>query len=133
MVGKIIGLLLVAAAAVVIVKPLREQVSPHLAFAFDPFYEWSTRNRVSEISDMVKRMDQLGRPIPTAKELPDFIERESFQRNGSLDPWGTPYYLQRTRNGFRIGSAGKDRRRGSADDIVSAEERLVTPQGNRRR
>ena len=131
--GKILLLIVVLVGAVVMVPDLREAARPHVQFAFDPFYEWSTRNRVSEISKLVKRADQMGRRIPAPGEFSAFIDREDFQENASLDPWGTPYYLVRTRGGYQVGSAGKDRQSGTADDIVSAEEKLVNQPDDRDR
>ena len=135
MVGKLLMLLLVLAVAVIVVKPLREQARPHVQFAIDPVYEWSTRNRVNDIKNLIKAQDQLGRAIPTQRELAAFLDREDVQRNGAVDPWGTPYYLVRTRAGFRVGSAGRDRARNTADDIVSDEAPLNNQpdrRGNRR-
>ena len=119
--GKILLFLLVVAAAIVMIDPLRERVRPHVQFAFDPFYEWSTRNRVDEIKDMVREEDQLGRPIPSPRHFSEFLEERDMQHNAALDPWGTPYYLVKTRKGFRVGSAGRDMERGTTDDIVSVE------------
>lgn len=119
--GKILLFLLIVAAAIVTIDPLRERARPHVQFAFDPFYEWSTRNRVDEIKDMVREEDQLGRPIPTPRQFSDFLEGRDTQRNAAMDPWGTPFYLVTTRKGFRVGSAGRDMERGTADDILSVE------------
>lgn len=132
MLGKLMGLLLLAAAVVVLVPPVREKARPHLQFAFDPFYEWSTRNRVAEIRDRVKELDQLGRPIPTPREFATFLDRSDFRENASVDPWGSPFYLQVTRAGFRVGSPGKDRVRNTTDDILSAEEKLTNQPAKRR-
>ncbi len=132
--GKIFMLVLVALAAVVLVRPLREKVRPHVQFAFDPFYQWSAENAVNDLSGLVKQQDQLGRPIPSAREFPQFVEHEAFQDNASVDPWGSQYYLLRTKTGFRVGSPGKDRRRNTADDVLSNEMRLNNqPQTNDRR
>ncbi|HEX2201957.1 MAG TPA: hypothetical protein VHG91_01610 [Longimicrobium sp.] len=124
--GKILVLVLVAAAAVVTIDPLRERVRPHMQFAFDPFYEWSTRNRVDEIKDMVKEEDQLGRPIPSARQFSAFLEQRDTHRDAAMDPWGTPYYLVKTRKGFRVGSAGRDMAQGTEDDILSVETPITT-------
>jgi hypothetical protein len=131
--SKVVMLVLLLVAAVVLVPPLRQRARPHLQFAFDPFYEWSTRNRVDELKDLVKRQDQLGKTVPAPRDFGKFIEREDFHKDAS-DPWGQPYYLQRTRAGFRVGSPGKDMQRGTGDDILSSEERLVNqPKRNDRR
>ncbi|HEX5725788.1 MAG TPA: hypothetical protein VFX98_10010 [Longimicrobiaceae bacterium] len=125
--SKLFPLLLLLVAVVVIYRPARERVRPHLQFAFDPFYEWSTRNRVKELRDLLVRQEQLGKQIPAPRDFPAFVEAEDVQHNASLDPWGTPYYLRSTRTTYRVGSAGKDRQVGTTDDILGEEQRRVNP------
>ncbi|HYJ78738.1 MAG TPA: type II secretion system protein GspG [Longimicrobiaceae bacterium] len=125
--SKVLWLILLLVAVVVLVPPVRERAKPHLAFALDPFYEWSAKNRVSEISNLVKRADALGRTIPAAADFPRFVDTEDTKQNASVDPWGTPYYLLAGRRSYQVGSAGKDREPGTTDDILSVEETLTRP------
>jgi hypothetical protein len=133
--SRIFWLIVALIAAVVLVPPLRERAKPHLQPVLDPMYEWNARNRVKEIHQLVKRADVMGRQMPTRNDFAQFVEMEDMKENASIDPWGTPYYLVPSRTGFRVGSAGRDRQVGTADDILSNEERLNRPieGGGRRR
>jgi hypothetical protein len=125
--SKLIVLVLVLVAVVVIYRPAREKVRPHMQFAFDPFYEWSTRNRVDELRDLLIRQEQLGKRLPSPRDFPGFVEREDVQRDASIDPWGSRYYLKLTRTTYQVGSPGKDRTPGTGDDIVSEVMRRRAP------
>jgi hypothetical protein len=117
--SKLIGFLLLAIGAVVLVPALRERAMPHVAPALDPFYSWSARNRVSEIVDLLHEEETLGRTIPAPRDFAEFVDRRDMKKGASLDPWGTPFYLQLTRRTYLVGSAGKDRVPRTADDILS--------------
>jgi hypothetical protein len=117
--SKLLGFLLLAIGAVVLVPSLRERAMPHVAPALDPFYSWSARNRVTEIVDLLHQEETLGRPIPAPREFAQFVDRRDVKKGASLDPWGTPFYLQVNRRTYVVGSAGKDRRPRTPDDIVS--------------
>ncbi|MFL5385997.1 MAG: type II secretion system protein GspG [Longimicrobiaceae bacterium] len=135
MVAKIFWLLVAAVAVVVLVPPVRERVWPKLQPALNPVYEWNARTRVNEIRDLVKRADATGRPIPTtADAFAQFVDSEDMQRDASLDPWGTPYYILIDRTAtFQVASAGKDRQPGTEDDILSRPEPLTHQRDPRRR
>jgi hypothetical protein len=131
--SRIFLLFLCAVAAVVLVPALRERAKPYMAPVIDPVYEWNARNRVKEIANLVKRADALGRALPPPAQFPGFVEAEDTKINASIDPWGQPYYVLTSRTGFRVGSAGRDRTTGTTDDILSAEQPLITkPLGRRR-
>jgi hypothetical protein len=131
--SKIVGLVLLLVAAVVLVPSLRDKVRPHVQFAFDPFYTWSAKNRVSEIMDVIKGEQSLGRPIPNPREFGTFIERNDFREDAAYDPWGNPYYLVVNRTTYQVGSYGKDQELGTEDDILSREETIRSTPGTRRR
>jgi len=133
MVAKIFWLLVAAAAVVALVPPVRERVWPRLQPALNPVYEWNARTRVNDIRDVVKRADATGRNIPTGAAFAQFVDSEDMQEDASLDPWGTPYYILLDRATFQVGSAGKDREAGTADDILSTPEPLTHPVDPRRR
>ena len=135
--SKVFLFILLLIAVVVLVPPVRERAKPHLAFALDPLNEWTARNRVAEISNLIKRADATGRPLPTDAEFSRFVDIEDMRQNASIDPWGMPYYLVATRRSFQVGSAGKDREVGTTDDILSDEQPITRPTpgpgGTRRR
>lgn len=134
MIKKLFLLLLICVAAVVMVPALRERVWPKVQPAFNPLYEWSARNRVNEISDLVKRADSIGHTVPAGGPAFDaFVDAEDTQENASIDPWGTPYYIVFNGSSFQIGSAGKDRQPNTGDDILSTPNELShPPEGGRR-
>jgi hypothetical protein len=134
MLQKIVLLALLAVAAVVMVPSLREKVWPKVQPALNPLYEWSAKNRVNEIRDLVKRADAIGHTVPAdGPGFAAFVDREDMQQNAADDPWGTPYYIVATGTTFQIGSAGRDRQPGTADDILSAPDVLSRPPDGGRR
>jgi hypothetical protein len=133
MVSKIFWLLMGVIAVIVLVPPVRQRVWPKLQPALNPVYEWNARTRVNDIRDVVKRAEATGRPIPTGEAFSNFVDSEDMQEDASDDPWGSPYYILFDRATFQIGSAGKDRQPGTADDILSRPEPLTHPVDARRR
>ena len=126
MISKLFWLLVLAVAVVVLVPPVREKVWPKVQPAFNPLYEWNARNEVNEIRDVVKRADAMGRTVPVdGSSFSTFVNNEAMQQDASVDPWGTPFYIMLSGNSYQIGSAGKDRQPGTADDIVSNPETIT--------
>ena len=125
--SKLLGFLLLLAAAIVMVPQLRQRAMPHMQPALNPFYEWSARNRVNEIVALVHEEETLGRPIPNARDFAAFVETRDYQKDAGLDPWGTPFYLHLTRKTYLVGSAGRDRQPNTADDIVSPPQPRRAP------
>jgi len=73
----------------------------------------------------VKRADAMGRTVPTDERFSGFVNSEAMQQDASVDPWGTPFYITLDGNTFQVGSAGKDRQAGTADDIATAPEPIT--------
>lgn len=117
--GKIFLGIILAISVIIVSKPLRERVQPHVQFLFDPFYEWSTQNQVRDIQNELQAHLALGRPFPEKRTFSDHLKRLNKGADASVDPWGTPYYLEGSRRSFRVGSAGPDRIPKTADDILS--------------
>lgn len=111
-------LVLVLAAAALASPVVRARVQPYAQPALDPVYEWSTKSRLQEIARMIQTDRAAGRPTPTPKEFPEFMERRYPGEGGAEDPWGVPYYLKKERAGLAVGSAGRDGVRGTADDLL---------------
>jgi hypothetical protein len=57
----------------------------------------------------------------TVAVLVDKITPRYLARVVRQDPWNQPYFGQVTAAGFRLGSAGPDGRKGTADDVVQAD------------
>jgi hypothetical protein len=132
MISKLFWALVIAVAVVVLVPPVRERVWPKLQPAFNPLYEWNAKNEVNGLRDVVKRADATGRTVPTDERFGAFVNSEAMVQDASIDPWGTPFYISLSGSTFQVGSAGRDRQPGTADDILSAPEVLVHPPEGRR-
>lgn len=117
--GRILLLLLFAAIVAVVFRPARERIQPHVQFALDPMYEWSARNRVVQLKNMLDEEKQMGRPLPRPGEFLSFVGRRDPSQGGGIDPWGNPYYMNATSSTYQVGSAGRDGIPRTADDILS--------------
>ena len=116
--SKLMWILLFLIAAVVLVRPLRERVAGHMEPALNPVYEWNTRNRVHDLQRVMAREISVTGKLPRPREFRRFLE----QREGdaaALDSWGEPFYLTLARRTYQVGSSGRDRVRGTEDDIIS--------------
>jgi hypothetical protein len=120
--SKLLGFLLLLIGAVVLVPQLRARAMPYVQPALNPFYEWSARNRVSDIVELLHEEETLGRGIPEPRKFAAFVAQRDFQKDAAQDPWGTPFYLRVTRKAYFVGSAGRDRVPNTPDDIVSAPQ-----------
>jgi len=115
--GRIFLILVLALVAVLTIKPLRERARPQIEFVLNPIYQWEAKNRVNEIYRVLERERAQGSPIPKPRDFHAFLAREGS--SADVDPWNTPFYLASSRRTYHVGSAGPDRVRGNADDIIS--------------
>jgi hypothetical protein len=128
--SRIVGLLLILLLTILLVPPIRQRAMPYVQPVLDPVYEWSARNRVKTLLNLVHEEEELGHPIPTPDRFAQFVEFRDFQKDASKDPWGTPYYLRLNRSSYYVGCAGRDRTPGTTDDILSV---TISRRGDRRR
>lgn len=126
--SRLAGLLLLLLLVLLLFPPVRERLRPYAQPALDPMYEWSAKNRVTTLAKHVEEQESLGRTIPDPRDFSRFIEGRDPQANAAIDPWGEPYYLRVTRDSYYVGSPGRDRVEGTADDVVSEtmQRRAVT-------
>lgn len=110
--GIVVALVLLATPGV------RQWLAPYVQPALDPVYEWTARSRVQEISRFLQTRAATGKQLPAPKGFAGFLDDQSG-KDASLDPWGSPYYLKRERTALSVGSAGRDRQPGTADDILA--------------
>lgn len=122
-------LFLAALAAVVLISPpLRARAAPLVRPIADPFFSWTTRDRVDRLAFEVGREAARRGEEPTPWDFQRVLRRMYGSRHDArLDPWGTPYSLRSAGGRFRVLSAGPDRRRGTADDIVSRPVEAAVP------
>lgn len=97
---------------------VRAWLAPHVQWALDPVYDWSANSRVAELARAVAAERAAGRAIPTDGSL-EFLRGRYPAEGALLDPWGTPFYLQRSGYEWRVGSAGPDKSAHTSDDILS--------------
>jgi hypothetical protein len=116
--GRFFAVLLLAIVLVIVSRPLREKVEPHVQFALNPIYSWSAKNRVAELEKLLEDQKSLSRPLPAPRDFLHFIQDQD-PGGGGVDPWGNPYYMLATRTTFQVGSNGKDGQQGTDDDILS--------------
>lgn len=113
-----LGVLFVAIA--LLVNPdFRSGALPYARWALDPAYAWLVRARVEEIARAIDEASSAGRPVPTTRELPAFLQQRYGGDGASVDPWGEPFFFQRDMWTIRVASAGPDRQPFTGDDIFS--------------
>ena len=116
--GRIFWILVVALIAVLTVPPLRERARPQIEYVLNPIYRWDARNRVNEIYRVLERERAQGGRVPAPREFTQFLSIRDGA-DAAMDPWNVPFYLFASRHTYYVGSAGQDRQRGTADDILS--------------
>ena len=129
--SRIVGLIILLMLTVLLVPPIRTRARPYMQPALDPVYEWSARNRVKNLLNLLQEQEILGKGLPAPRDFSHFVEQRDFQKDASLDPWGQPYYLRMTRRSYSVGSSGRDQVMNTADDIVSLSV-VKRGQGNAR-
>lgn len=110
---------LIVAAVLLATPGVRQWLEPYAQPLLDPVYEWSTRSRVEEISRLLQARTAGGHVLPTPRAFSDFLRAEYRRDADAVDAWGTPYYLRAERLQTVVGSAGRDREPGTADDILT--------------
>lgn len=123
--GTVLKLLLLAVLVVAAVPSLRARALPHVAPALNPIRTVSAKDRVNRISRFIEHEAARTGMQPQGRDLPRVV-RTIFpgREDMLLDPWGNAFYLRRRADGFQVASAGPDRRRGTADDILSPKRAL---------
>ena len=113
-------LLIICALLTAVASPTaRERIRPYLSPVLDPTYEWAVRSRVSEIARKIETERAAGHSVPGPGSIEAFVGRHYPQKDGALDPWGTPFHLVRSSHGLRVASGGRDHQVGTADDVLS--------------
>jgi hypothetical protein len=122
---RILVLGLIAAVLSVAHPDVREYLKPHVEQVLNPVYVWSANSRVTDFHRRLEADMERGRQVPSDSALHVYLER-AFPGVDLTDPWGTPYFLANEHNSVRVASAGPDRARGTADDILSPPIRANT-------
>jgi hypothetical protein len=96
--------------------PALERLGPVGEAVGGPVRRVAARTRVTGVLRIIASDYNEGRPIPGERDFQQWM-RQRMPDAGTVDPWGNPYWLQRTRGSIGVGSSGADGRRGTADDI----------------
>ncbi|MBW3570009.1 MAG: alpha/beta fold hydrolase [Gemmatimonadetes bacterium] len=118
-------LLMLGAVLVVLVPGLRQRAAPYLGATVNPLRQIGTQDRVNTIARYVQRQARNTGLSPQDRDLAR-VMKEMFPNRSDvmMDPWGRRYFLRRRGDGFQVGSAGPDGRRGTSDDILSSMQSL---------
>lgn len=122
--GRLPLLLLLLLIAAIVNPGLRARAEPyarpHVDRALSPFYEWSVRHRLGEISRALQERRARGFQHPNSGELSGFLQDFYRDPAAHMDPWGMPFYMSQDGQSVRVVSAGRDGVFGSLDDVHSA-------------
>jgi len=124
---KIIAFILVM-AVVWAVPGLRAQVSGAALPALDrmgapgesvagPLRQGIAKARVAGIVRIIASDYTDQRSLPEERDFQRWLRVRTSEAR-SIDPWGNPYWMERTRQGITVGSSGPDGRRGTSDDVT---------------
>jgi hypothetical protein len=128
---KKILVLVVVLAFIWAIPPLRTRVSaaalpvlvklgPVGEFMITPARNYEARQDAGHFSRVMVRDRAQGREVPEERGFQDWLLRRIPEESG-LDPWGSPYWMERALDGLRVGSDGADGERGTSDDVTHTE------------
>ncbi|MGH7476014.1 MAG: hypothetical protein ACRELD_06975 [Longimicrobiales bacterium] len=114
-------------AAEPVAGPLLERTSdvlgPVVAKLLDPVFRWSARGEAERYLRRLKEEQNLGFQLPTPGTFQAFVQKHATSGRGGNDPWGSPYFLEFTRDSIRVGSPGPDLESGTYDDVIVSAPR----------
>jgi hypothetical protein len=97
-------------------EPAFKRLGPTGEKLLAPTYRAGARSQANHMFRIMSLDRDQGRPLPEPQTFQRWI-RSRLGEEATLDPWGSPYYMERERSMITIGSPGPDRRRGTDDDI----------------
>ena len=89
-----------------------------------PIVRWSTEEEMSQVARNVVEHERLTGQMPSGALWLGWLEYRYPARDMTLDPWGTVYQLEVSRDSVWILSFGPDRTRRTDDDF-----RVSAPRG----
>jgi hypothetical protein len=96
--------------------PALEKLGPAGAAVAAPLRRTVAKMRTTAILRAMASDYNEGRGVPEERDFPRWI-RTRFPDDNHLDPWGNPYWFQRSPRTLVVGSSGPDGRRNTADDV----------------
>lgn len=120
LVGAVLKLSALAALLVLVSPALRGRVAPHVDPLVNPLRRLTVGDRVNSLARLVhKEVGRTGQ-APQPRDLSRILKgMYKGREDAALDPWGSRFFLRRRADAFHVGSAGPDRRQGTADDVLS--------------
>lgn len=127
--------ILVLAAAVLAIPPVREIAGPVLepgkalldrsvgrawARGRDTVFRWSVRNEARTLAQELQKREISGQPLPRPQDFQAYLQRRTISGTPGLDKWGSPYYMLLGGDSITVVSPGPDGRPGNGDDIREA-------------
>ncbi|MFQ5535969.1 MAG: type II secretion system protein GspG [Gemmatimonadota bacterium] len=113
MIKKLILLLLIAFGAAMAIPSTRARLEERAAPVINRFKAKLVPSRLEAMADQLEARLKRGEKYPG--NFAGWLNRD--YSGVPEDPWGTLYYLETSRSGFTVGSAGPDRKPNTADDI----------------
>ena len=77
--------------------------------------------KVEALANQLEVRVNRGDGLPTESSFGSWIRRNTSV--DEADPWGNPYFLERRRGAFVVGSMGADGQRGTPDDFTEQRRR----------
>jgi hypothetical protein len=100
-----------------VVEPAVERIAPQAERLLNPMRKSGARREITFILREIAAQRLIGRPLPDPREFRFWVREKVEAVEDGLDPWGTPYYMRRSRGTVTVGSAGVDRTPGTGDDV----------------
>jgi hypothetical protein len=97
--------------------PVLERMGPVGEWVSGPFRRAGARSDADRLLRTLIADHQQGHALPEPRRFSQWAARRYSEGSMEFDPWGTPYFLERSGNRLTVGSAGPDRQRGTVDDI----------------
>jgi hypothetical protein len=113
MLGKIILVIIVVLGLAMAVPSTRATLLEQAAPVMNQFKAKLVPSRLDAMADQLAVRVNRGEGYPSSWE--SWLQRDFT--GDPKDPWGNLYYLQTSRRGFTVGSAGPDGVEGNADDL----------------
>ncbi len=124
--GRVVLLLLLLLLVGLSFERSREVIVDTARPALVPAYRWMTLQQMNQIVNDLEAHQETRGPLPAGgREFDEWLDRRYPQPSSREDAWGTRYQLQVTGDGFRVVSAGSDRRFGTDADLVRQGRRVV--------
>jgi hypothetical protein len=88
-----------------------------------PLARWSTQEEMAQVARNVVDQERLTGELPSGSAWLEWLWARYASRDATVDPWGSTYQLETSKDSVWILSYGPDRTRGTPDDFRVATSR----------